>query len=181
MYELEEDIIHFVFLAFEGLKRKKEDISLAFHSIMVGAMLKNIGCDEETIYIGYLHDIIEDTKYTYEDLLNRYGKKIADGVLQLSEDKNIEDYVERKKEFLKRLEQANDNIIIVEIADKLQNLISDYDQYLEKGKEFLVIEANNYDELKWYYLELKKFFNNRISNNRLLDRYNKIVHEYFEL
>ena len=68
MYELEEDIIHFVFMAFNNLKRAKEDISLAFHSIMVGNMLKNLGCDEEIVYIGYLHDIIEDTKYTYEDL-----------------------------------------------------------------------------------------------------------------
>ena len=180
MYELEEDIIHFVFLAFEGLKRKNEDINLAFHSIMVANMLKNIGCSEETVYIGYLHDIIEDTKYTYEDLLNRYGKKIADGVLQLSENKSINNYVERKKDFLKCLEKVNDDILMVEIADKLQNLISDYDQYLVKGKEFLVIEANNYNELKWYYLELKNIFNKRIIDNKLLDRYNKIVYEYFE-
>lgn len=180
MYELEEDIIHFVFLAFEGLKRQKEDISLAFHSIMVGNMLKNIGCDEETIYIGYLHDIIEDTKYTYEDLLDRYGKKIADGVLVLSENQNIADYVERKKEFLKQLEKADDNIIVVEIADKLQNLISDYEQYKLYGKVFLVTEANNFDELKWYYLELKNLFNSRINRNQLLKRYNEIVYEYFQ-
>ena len=180
MYELEEDIIHFVFLAFEGLKRKKENIDLAFHSIMVGNMLKNIGCNEETIYIGYLHDIIEDTKYTYEDLLDRYGKKIADGVLVLSENQNIADYVERKKEFLNRLEKANDDILIVEIADKLQNLISDYEQYKIYGKDFLITEANNFDELKWYYLELKNLFNSRISKNQLLKRYNEIVFEYFE-
>ena len=180
MYDVEEDIIHFVFLAFEGLKRKKENIDLAFHSIMVGNMLKNIGCDDETIYIGYLHDIIEDTKYTYEDLLDRYGKKIADGVLVLSENQNIANYVERKKEFLNRLEKINDDILIVEIADKLQNLISDYEQYKIYGKDFLVTEASNFDELKWYYLELKKLFNSRISNNQLLKRYNEIVYEYFE-
>ncbi len=180
MYELEEDIIHFVFMAFNNLKRAKEDISLAFHSIMVGNMLKNLGCDEEIVYIGYLHDIIEDTKYTYEDLLNRYGKKIADGVLVLSENQNIANYVERKKEFLNRLEKINDDILIVEIADKLQNLISDYEQYKIYGKDFLVTEASNFDELKWYYLELKKLFNSRISNNQLLKRYNEIVYEYFE-
>lgn len=179
MYELEEDIIHFVFLAFEGLKRKKEDISLAFHSIMVGNMLKNIGCDDETISIGYLHDIIEDTKYTYDDILKRYGKKIADGVLQLSEDQSIIDYVDRKKEFLKRLETADNNILMVELADKLQNLISDYEQYKIKGKDFLITEAKNYDELKWFYLTLKELFNKRLDNNRLLERYNKVVNEYF--
>ena len=180
MYELEEDIIHFVFKAFLGLKRTKEDIDLSFHSIMVGNMLKNIGCDEETIFIGYLHDVIEDTKYTYEDILEKYGKNIADGVLQLTEDQNITNYIDRKKEFIKRLEIANDNIVVVEIADKLQNLISDYEQYKIRGKEFLVTEANNYDELRWYYLELKKLFNKRINNNHLLERYNQIVSEYFE-
>ena len=180
MYELEEDIIHFVFLAFEGLKRKKENIALAFHSIMVGNMLKNIGCDNDTVYIGYLHDVIEDTPYTYDDILDRYGKKVADGVLKLSENQNIENYVERKKDFIKKLEQEDENIILVEVADKLQNLISDYDQYLVKGKDFLVTQAGNYEELKWYYLELKKLFNSKISNNRLLDRYNEITERYFE-
>lgn len=180
MYELEEEIIHFVFSAFDGLRRKKEDIDLSFHSIMVGTMLKNIGCDKETIYIGYLHDIIEDTKYTYEDLLNKYGRNIADGVLKLSEDKSIINYIERKKQFITHLDEVDDNIIIVEIADKLQNLISDYEQYKLKGKDFLITEANNFQELKWYYLELKRVFNLRIKDNKLLDRYNKIVYEYFE-
>lgn len=180
MYELEEEIIHFVFTAFDGLRRKKENIDLSFHSIMVGIMLKNIGCDKETIYIGYLHDIIEDTKYTYEDLLDKYGKNIADGVLKLSEDKSIPNYVERKKQFISNLEKADDNIIIVEIADKLQNLISDYEQYKLKGKDFLVTEANDYEELKWYYLELKRIFNLRIKDNELLNRYNNIIYEYFE-
>lgn len=179
MYELEEEIIHFVFLAFDGLRRKKENIDLAFHSIMVGTMLKNIGCDEETIYIGYLHDVIEDTKYSYEDLLEKYGKNIADGVLKLSEDISITDYVKRKQAFLNQLEKADDNIILVEIADKLQNLISDYDGYKNNGKEFLIIEANNFEELKWYYLELKDIFNKRIKDNKLLNRYNQITYEYF--
>ena len=39
MYTKEEDVIHFVFMAFKGMKRKKEDIDLSFHSIMVGNML----------------------------------------------------------------------------------------------------------------------------------------------
>ena len=146
---------------------------------MVGSMLKNIGCDDETISIGYLHDIIEDTKYTYDDILKRYGKKVADGVLQLSEDQSIIDYVDRKKEFLKRLETADNNILMVELADKLQNLISDYEQYKIKGKDYLITEAKNYDELKWFYLTLKELFNKRLDNNRLLERYNKVVNEYF--
>ena len=123
--------------------------------------------------------MLEDTNYTYEDLLNKYGKEIADSVLTLSEDTSIKDYKERKKEFLNRLQYVSDNVILVEIADKLQNLVSDYEKYKEYGKNYLITEAGNYDELKWYYIELKKLFNKRIKNNELLERYNKITYEYF--
>lgn len=179
-YTKEEEIMHFVFLAFKDLKRQKEDIPLAFHSIMVGNMLKNINCDENTVYIGYLHDIIEDTPYDYQFLLNKYGKLIADSVLILSEDKNIIEYVPRKEKFIANISNANDNILIVELADKLQNLISDYDEYLKKGKESLYTEANNYEELKWFYKKMQSIFNNRLKNNQLLTRYNEIVTEYFD-
>lgn len=101
------------FFAFNGMKRKKEDIALSFHSIMVGNMLKNIGCDEQTIYIRYLHDIIEDTKYDYEFLSDKYGREIADGVLMLSEDKDILDYVQRKEKFIVKLKNAPENILMI--------------------------------------------------------------------
>lgn len=179
MYTKEEDIIHFVFIAFKGMKRIKEDIDTAFHSIMVGIMLKNIGCDEDIVYIGYLHDIIEDTNYTYNDILKKYGKKIADGILSLSEDKSISDYTKRKRAFIDKLKTLDDDLLNVELADKLQNLVSDYDLYLKKGKDSLITECNNLKELKWYYEELKKLFNSRNLNKELLDRYNKIYKEYF--
>lgn len=179
MYNKEEDIIHFVFVAFNGLFRKKENINLAFHSIMVGIILKNAGMSDKIVNIGYLHDIIEDTKYTYDDLLNMYGKDIADGVRLLSEDKTISDYLERKRKFINSLKNCDDDILIVEVADKLQNLLSDYDNYKRYGKQCLITEANNYEELKWYYNELGKLFNERLNNNELLERYNNVCKEYF--
>lgn len=179
MYTKEEEIIHYIFIAYQGQKRKKEDIEVCFHSIMVGNMLKNLNCDEETIYIGYLHDIIEDTNYTYEDLLKKYDQKIADGVLMLTEDKTISNYVERKKNFLEKLSKIDNKLLLVELADKLQNLLSDYNLFIEKGKESLITECDTFDELQWYYLELKKLFNSKLENNILLERYNKIVDLYF--
>ena len=179
MFTKEEDVIHFIFKAFHNQRRIKEDIEMVYHSIMVGAMLKNENCDLETVLIGYLHDIIEDTEYDYDYLKVRYGKDIADGVLLVSEDKTIKDYKKRKRKFLNKLKKASDNILMIELADKLQNLLSDYNLYLKKGKDCLNTEARNYDEVKWYYLEFKKLFNDRLSCN-MLDRFNQIVEVYFE-
>jgi (p)ppGpp synthase/HD superfamily hydrolase len=179
MYTFEEDILHFIFIAFKGLKRKKEDIDLVFHSVMVGNMLKNIGCSENIVYTGYLHDIIEDTKYSYEDLKERYGKELAVNVQKLSENTKILNYKERKEEFINRLKNYNNNLILVELADKLQNLVSDYSLFLSLGKDALPSEAKTYEEIKWFYTELKKIFNEKLEENSLLERYNNIYEKYF--
>jgi len=178
MFNVEEEVIHFIFKAFKNQKRIKEDIEMVYHSIMVGTMLKNENCDQDTILIGYLHDVIEDTEYDYEYLKIKYGNKIADGVNLVSEDKTILDYKKRKKMFIDNLYKCSNEILMVELADKLQNLLSDYNLFLENGKEALNTEASNYEELKWYYLEFYKLFNERL-NCKMLDRFNEIINIYF--
>lgn len=140
MYTSEEKILHFIFIAFQGMKCKKENIDLVFHSVMVGNMLKNINSSEVIVNTGYLHDIIEDTSYTYEDIANKFGKQLADNVSKLSEDKTITDYKERKQEFINRLKNYDSDLLLVELADKLQNLVSDYELFSKQGKESLPTE-----------------------------------------
>lgn len=182
MYNNYEEAVHFVFIAFKGMRRIKENIDLAFHSISVGLLLAEINMSEEMIISGLLHDIIEDTKYTYDDIKNKFGQKIADNVLYLSENKDIKDFKSRKLEFINRLDsQLNNDLIIVEIADKLQNLLSDYELFKKNGKEALTTLNTNYEMNKWYYLQMLNLFNKRIdSSNELLIRYKNIVKEYFE-
>jgi len=181
MYTNEERAIKLVIKAFENQKRIKEDINLSVHSINVGYMLKDIGCSEEVVISGFLHDIIEDTEYDYEYLLKNFGKVVADNVLAVSENTNIKDWRLRKKEFLERFEKASVDILLIELADKLHNLVFDYDVYLRNGKEALATLNITYDMNKWYYTEMGKLFNERINkNNKLLSRYNEICKIYFE-
>ena len=180
MYTELEEAIHFVFKAFNNKKRIKEDISLAFHSISVATMLIEEGCSYETVLIGLLHDIIEDTDYTYDDLKIKYGEHVADSVLLLSEKQDILDFKERKMEFISRIRKADDNIMLVEVADKLHNLLSDYDKFQKHGKEALATLNTTYEMNRWYYLEMLKLFDNRITNSNLLDRYRNIVDIYFK-
>lgn len=179
MYSHEEEAIRFVVKAMEGRKRKKEDINLSFHSITVGFMLKNIGCNLDVVLTGFLHDIIEDTDYGYEDIENLFGKKIADNVLIVSEDMAIESWKDRKKVFIDKMYEQNNDILLVELADKLHNMISDYHLFKEKGIKGLITKNANYEDHKWFYLELKKLFLERLDNNELLERYINITDLYF--
>ena len=180
MYTKLEEGIHFVFKVFNDKKRIKEDISLAFHSVSVAMMLMNENCDEETVLSGLLHDVIEDSTYTYDDLKEKFGTQIANNVLILSEDQNIVDFKERKKEFIKQIRNSSDNIVLIELVDKLQNLLSDYEGYQKEGKDAIATLTTTYEMNKWYYLELLQLFEERIQNNKLLDRYREIVTIYFK-
>lgn len=180
MYTKVEETIHFVFKAFKDKKRIKEDIDLAFHSISVGLMLMEYGYDEETVLTGLLHDILEDTTYDYNYLEDNFGLKIADNVLALSENKQINNFKERKIEFISRVKNLNNDLLIVELADKLQNLISDYELYKKNGKEALATLNTSYNMNKWYYSELGNIFNDKLDSDiPLLKRYNEIYNIYF--
>ena len=179
MYTREEEAIHYMFKALNNQKRKKEDIALAFHSVSVAAMLLEEGCSKEIVLSGLLHDVIEDGNCTYEEVSIKFGKDIADNVMMLSEDVSIKDFKMRKIEFMNRLKDVPRDIVIAEIADKLQNLLSDYELYKRDGKSALATLSTTYEMNKWYYLEMLKIFEKRIDNSKLLDRYRKIVNIYF--
>lgn len=180
MYTLEEEAIRLVIKAFEGQKRLKENINTSVHSITVGFMLKEIGASKDTVIGGLLHDIIEDTTYDYNYLKNIYGEKIANLVLAVSENQSILNWKERKIEFLERMQKENDEVLLIELADKYHNLLSDYELWTKGGNDSLKTHVASYEENKWYYLEMKKLFNSKLSMNSLLERYNTICDIYFK-
>ena len=179
MYNEEEKAIHFIMMAFANQKRIKEDIPMVFHSVMVGYMLKDYGYDNEVVITGFLHDVIEDTNYTFVDLKKEFGTQIANNVLEISEDQTILDWKTRKEEFLKRMRTWKKEILYVELADKLQNLLSDYSLWQEKGSIGLATLNTTYEMNKWYYVSIQEIFHEKISSEPLLKRYDEIVRIYF--
>ena len=117
--------------AHEGQKRKSGEPYIN-HPVSVAIILADLEMDRETIAAGILHDIIEDTHYTYDDLVNLFSEEVAklvDGVTKLRQfaaqrrgENNREQ--EQAENFRKMfLAMANDiRVIIIKIADRLHNL-----------------------------------------------------------
>ena len=97
------------------------------HPLEVAAILTDLKLDEETIATALLHDTIEDTLATYDDIKANFGEEIAglvDGVTKLS---NLELFSERTKQaenFRKlMLAMLNDiRVLLVKLADRLHNM-----------------------------------------------------------
>lgn len=151
-----------------NLQKRKDGISFVCHPFTVGYMLKDIGLEDKYVVMGILHDVIEDTDYTYDDIVYYFNEEIADGVMMISEDKSITDFVERKLKFMEQISNIEDNnILMIECADKLHNLLYDY----EKDPRILFRYS---DKRRWFYHEMQKIINRRC-RGILVKRLNEMI------
>lgn len=69
-------------IIFHGEKKRETGEPYIIHPIYVAKILANMSLDDETIIAGLLHDVIEDTKATYDDIKREFGKSVADMVIR---------------------------------------------------------------------------------------------------
>lgn len=92
------------------------------HPRMVAATLATRDYGEATIAAALLHDVVEDSDTTVEELRAEFGDEIADLVAALSDDESIEPYRERKDEHRRRVAAVDGEALAIYGADKLTNM-----------------------------------------------------------
>jgi GTP pyrophosphokinase len=92
------------------------------HPRMVAATLAARDYDEATLAAALLHDVVEDSDTTVEDLRGEFGDQIADLVAALSDDESIESYRDRKNEHRGRVAAVDGDALAIYAADKLTNM-----------------------------------------------------------
>ena len=109
-------------------QRRKSGEAYIFHPIAVAKIVASeIGLDATSIAAALLHDVVEDTSYTLDDLERMFGEtvaKIVDGLTKISSLKKDKDVSLQAENFRKMLLTLNDDIrvIIIKIADRLHNM-----------------------------------------------------------
>ena len=124
--------------AHEGQKRKSGEPYI-IHPICVGIILAELELDKESIAAGLMHDVVEDTDVTLEDISAEFGDEIAllvDGVTKLTRINWDMDKVEIQAENLRKmfLAMAKDiRVILIKLADRLHNMRTG--QYWKREKQ----------------------------------------------
>jgi (p)ppGpp synthase/HD superfamily hydrolase len=92
------------------------------HAQAVAAVLRRAGSDERTQVVGLLHDVVEDTPRTIDELREHFGEPIAGMVDALTEDAAIKRYAQRKRALRNGIAAAGSPVVDVAIADKIVSL-----------------------------------------------------------
>lgn len=120
--------------AHEGTFRKGSKIPYIYHPMEVALIVAQITDDPEVIAAAYLHDVLEDTDVTGEELREEFGDRVLYLVQQETEDKS-RTWRERKEATILHLEHAEPEVRILTLGDKLSNMRSTARDYMMEGDE----------------------------------------------
>ena len=170
--------------AHSGALRKSSTTPYIVHPIEVASIAARMTDDLEVIAAAVLHDVIEDTPTTVEQLKAEFGNKIAKLVGSDSEDKRedrpaAETWEIRKRETMDAIPKASKDEQIIILADKLSNLRSIYHDYTQIGDEiwnrFNVKEKSKHE---WYYSGVAERLN-KVNETNAFKEYVELLFKVF--
>lgn len=151
-----DQAIEFAAKAHRNQYRKGTDIPYISHPVGVGMILQKAECSEEAIIAGILHDTLEDTDTTEDDILNNFGEEVLTIVKSCSEPDKGARWEDRKKHTIDYLKSAPLFVRQVACADKLHNLRSIKRDLTNLGEATWNRFKRGREMQKWYYTELVK-------------------------
>lgn len=142
--------IEFATLKHQGQYRKGTKTPYIVHPMEVMQILTANGCGEEVVVAGILHDTLEDTKTTKEELTYYFGERVAELVACETEDKT-KSWQERKQSTIDRLKSAEYAVKLIRCADQLANIRSLFDNVKLEGEKTWTHFNAGKKETEWYY------------------------------
>lgn len=138
------------------------------HSIAVANMVREYGYSNDDIAAAYLHDVVEDTKYTILDIEKYFGNHVAHLVKCESESDKKISWEERKSETINKIAKLSPEECIGLLCDKINNLESIIREQNVIGDAFFEKFNRGKRHQEWYYLNL-------------LNEFKKVFGEHFPL
>lgn len=175
--------ITFAVKAHQGMERKGKGFPYIVHPMEAVCIVATITNDQELLAAAALHDVIEDTDTTADDLKKEFGERVAMLVEAESDDKTggskAETWHQRKQDTLDRLRNADLDIKIVALGDKLSNMRAIAHDYAVLGDELWNrFTVKDPAEHAWRYHALAEALND-LSDTDAYKEFHTLVNKTF--
>jgi (p)ppGpp synthase/HD superfamily hydrolase len=151
MLELIDRAIDFAARAHLGHTRKSDDVPYIAHPVAVAMILQQMGCGPEIVAAGLLHDTVEDTGVTLEQLRQGFGERIAEIVAGCTEPDKGNSWEKRKSHTIAHLRTAELAVKLVAAADKYHNLTNTLRHHDALGEAVWQRFNRGVEQQAWYY------------------------------
>jgi len=148
--DLEKKAWNFANKAHSGVRRKFSGDPYFEHVRKVFKILKKVDTNEILGAAALLHDVVEDTDFTYDDIKSEFGVKVADLVKELTSINELVSVMGKPGYLLDKMVTMSDDALTIKLCDRLQNL-SDHFSASEKFR------IKYYSETKYIIDNLKKW------------------------
>lgn len=165
--------------AHDGARRKGSGMPYILHPMEAASIVSTMTRRSDLIVAALLHDVLEDTPVTYEELKTEFGSTIADIVQMETEDKS-KTWHERKGRTISQLPLHDDGIKMVTLGDKLSNMRATWHDYQRIGDQvwerFRVTDKRLH---AWYYRGLLEGFES-LRGIAAFEEFETLVHKVFQ-
>ena len=175
--------ITFAVKAHQGVERKGKGFPYIVHPMEAVCIVATMTNDQELLAAAALHDVIEDTDTTADNLKKEFGERVAMLVEAESDDKSggskAETWHQRKQDTLDRLRNADLDIKIVALGDKLSNMRAIAHDYAVLGDELWNrFTVKDPAEHAWRYHALAEALND-LSDTDAYKEFHTLVNKTF--
>lgn len=184
MAKVLDQALAFAIKAHEGQFRKGTQIPYILHPMEAASIVGTMTTDDEIIAGAALHDVVEDTDTTVDDIIALFGERIGGLVASESENKREDlpaasTWKIRKQETLDHLKSAPIEVKMITLGDKLSNIRAIYRDYQSIGDE-LWQRFNQKDkhEHYWYYSSIAQCLT-ELSSFQAYKEYCELVEKTF--
>lgn len=151
------------------------------HPIRVAGMLLHAGAGNDLVVAGFLHDVLENTSRTLEDIKSLFGDRVAEIVESVTEIK-APTWKETKQQTIDAILRSEKDVLMLLFMDKLDNVRSIKNDKEQNGEEMWTRFSQPKDLQIWYYRQLQNVFNQRkdeLNMPKLHAEFNDIINSIF--
>ncbi len=151
------------------------------HLVATAFTLLDYTDDEDIIVAAFLHDSLEDTDYTVDELREDFGGRVSDIVETLTEPKSTGEqkltWKDRKIAYIKQLKRGPEEALLVAAADKIHNFRTIVEDYADAHDRFYQDFGKNFAERLEIYQQIANVINSRLKNP-IIAEFNHIFEAY---